>query len=193
MKLLFGLGNPGDKFVGTRHNVGFMALDSFAYARGVTFSDKPKFSAFVAELSVEGEKVLLVKPSTFYNESGSSYRKILDFYKVEPQDTLIVHDELALPFGTIRVRLGGSDAGNNGIKSINQHGGEASVRVRVGTGNDKRALIGDFDFVLGKFSKEESDGLTASVLPHVNDILVAFITDTHQPTSITAIQEPSVE
>jgi PTH1 family peptidyl-tRNA hydrolase len=185
MKLLFGLGNPGDKFTNTRHNVGFMVLDSFAAAHGVPFIDKSKFNASVAELSVDGEKVVLVKPSTFYNESGRSYRALLDFYKIEPDSTLIIHDELALPFGTIRVRHGGSDAGNNGIKSINQYGGEVSVRVRIGTGNERRAVMDDVDFVLARFSQDETATLETSILPQVSDVLQAFITGTHQPTSLT--------
>lgn len=175
MKLVFGLGNPGTKFEGTRHNVGFLMLDSFVKEQGGTFSDKPKFFADIAELSTSGEKVLLVKPQTFYNEVGRAYRAICDFYKVEPSDTLIVHDELALPFGTVRIREGGSDAGNNGIKSVNQYGGEGSMRLRVGVSNDARALIGDVDFVLGRLSQDETKLLHESVVPRIHGLIEDFI------------------
>ena len=161
MKLILGLGNPETRYDGTRHNVGFRMLDVFARANNTSFSNKPKFKADIAEFIVEGEKVLLVKPTTYYNESGQSYRALLDFYKIDPDDTLIVHDELALPFGTVRMRRGGSDAGNNGVKSINVHGGETSARIRIGVANQLRSATGDVDFVLGKFSKSEHDAITS--------------------------------
>src|SRR6476620_1335837 len=119
MKLVFGLGNPGKQYIGTRHNIGFETLDSLGIKQVSGFVLKDKFKAEIAELNIGGGKILLARPQTFYNEVGSSYRAICDFYKLEPEDTLVVHDELALPFGTVRVRQGGSDAGNNGIKSIN--------------------------------------------------------------------------
>lgn len=184
MKLVFGLGNPGKDYENTRHNVGFMALDALATETGGSFSDKSKFAAQVAEVTIEGEKVLLAKPQTFYNEAGRSYRSLLDFYKLDAADTLIIHDELALPFGTVRVRDGGSDAGNNGIKSINLHGGEASARIRIGTGNEQRAVMGDVDFVLSSFSKQEHQTLDESVMSQVTQLVTAFATGNHAPTSI---------
>lgn len=184
MKLVFGLGNPGKTYETTRHNVGFMALDVLAAASGVSFVDKPKFFAQVAEVTIEGEKVMLAKPQTFYNEAGRSYRALLDFYKLDPANTLVIHDELALPFGTIRVREGGSDAGNNGIKSVNLHGGEQSARIRVGTGNDQRALVGDVDFVLSNFTTEEKEQLRATVLPEVERFVTTFVRGSHEPTSL---------
>jgi PTH1 family peptidyl-tRNA hydrolase len=174
MKLVFGLGNPGTKFDGTRHNIGFFVLDSFVKEQGGSFSDKPKFFAQIAEGELGGEKVIFAKPETFYNESGRSYRALLDFYKVSPEDTLIVHDELALPFGTVRVREGGSDAGNNGIKSINAYGGEASKRVRVGVSNDSRSLIGDVDFVLGRLSQDETKALIYTIYPKIHGLIEDF-------------------
>lgn len=183
MKLIFGLGNPGSNYDGTRHNVGFMALDKLAAREGVEFAQKPKFKAFIAECSLAGEKVLLVKPSTFYNLAGESYRSLLDFYKLAPEDTLVVHDELALPFGTVRTRVGGSDAGNNGIKSVNLHGGTASNRMRVGVANEQRAIVGDTDFVLGRFSPEERTVLTDKVLPKILEAIDEFADGNHSITS----------
>ncbi|HRJ06514.1 MAG TPA: aminoacyl-tRNA hydrolase [Candidatus Saccharibacteria bacterium] len=189
MKIVFGLGNPGSKYVGTRHNTGFLALDAISKELGADFSDKPKFNAEVAEFSIHGEKVLLVKPQTFYNEAGRSYRSLIDFYKVDPADTLVIHDELALPFGTIRIRHGGSDAGNNGIKSINQHGGASSVRMRIGVENASRSQVGDVDFVLSKFTKDEAHVLERSVLAQVVRLTESFLADSHQPTSISVIDK----
>ncbi|HRF28721.1 MAG TPA: aminoacyl-tRNA hydrolase [Candidatus Saccharibacteria bacterium] len=155
MKIVFGLGNPEQQYDGTRHNVGFAVLDEYAAKNGVSFQAKEKFHADIAEFTISGEKVLLVKPATYYNLVGQSLRAIADFYKVEPEDILIVHDDLALPFGTVRTRIGGSDAGNNGIKSVNQHGMEQTNRVRIGIATEQRALLGDSDFVLAKFTAEE--------------------------------------
>lgn len=184
MKLVLGLGNPGKTYERTRHNAGFLALDALAGQSGIGFSDKPKFMAHVAEYVVDGEKVLLAKPQTFYNDAGRSYRSIIDFYKVAPEDTLVIHDELALPFATVRVRDGGSDAGNNGIKSVNAHGGERSGRIRIGTGNDQRARLGDVDFVLSAFTTDEMDLLSRSVMPEVTRLVDDFVRGNHAPTSL---------
>ena len=138
---------------------------------------------------IDGEKVLLAKPTTFYNVVGESYRSLIDFYKVTPEDTIILHDELALPFGTIRARVGGSDAGNNGIKSINQHGGENSMRLRIGVANEKRAVIGDTDFVLARFTADELRTLKSIVIPKCNEMVHSFIHGNHQSTSHTLIDK----
>jgi PTH1 family peptidyl-tRNA hydrolase len=187
MKVVFALGNPGPEYTGSRHNAGFMVLDAYAQRAGASFKPSQKFQAEVAEVSVNEDKLVLVKPTTFYNEAGRSYRSLLDFYKLDPADTLIVHDELALPFGTVRLRRGGSDAGNNGIKSINQHGGEASARIRVGIANDQRAVMGDTDFVLGKFSREETEHINRLLMPKLLECIDQFVQDNHLHTSFTLI------
>jgi PTH1 family peptidyl-tRNA hydrolase len=189
MKIVFGLGNPGENYAQTRHNTGFLTLDAFASQQGSEFKDKSKFFAHVAETKVDDETVLLVKPQTFYNDSGQSYRALIDFYKADPSDTLIIHDELALPFGTIRSRLGGSDAGNNGIKSINQHGGETSARLRVGVANEQRSVMGDVDFVLGRFSPDERAALETTLLPKLLECIHEFAHDNHVHTSFTLIDK----
>lgn len=176
MKLVFGLGNPGKQYAGTRHNVGFETLDSFGLKQVSGFVLKDKFKAEIAELNFNGEKVLLARPQTFYNEVGGSYRAICDFYKIAAVDTLVIHDELALPFGTVRVRQGGSDAGNNGIKSINQHGGQDSMRLRVGVANESRQLIGDVDFVLGKLSADEARRFQSDIQPTLHSLIEDFAT-----------------
>ena len=173
MKLVIGLGNPEAKYDGTRHNVGFAMLDMLADDLGISFQDKPKFKAHVAETTVDGEKVLLVKPTTYYNLSGEAMRLIADFYKIDRQDILIIHDELALPLATLRTRKGGSDAGNNGIKSINEHGGEQSARIRIGIWNELRDRMDDVSFVLGKFNAEEQKTLK-DLEPTVMALVRAF-------------------
>ena len=184
MKLIFAQGNPGSEYVHTRHNVGFLCLDAFAEGQGAAFSNKPKFFAETAETSVDGEKVILAKPTTFYNESGRSARALMDFYKLDPAtDILVLHDELALPFGTLRIREKGSDAGNNGIKSLNAHLGEDYHRVRIGIANEKRRLLTDVDFVLARFSQDEMLHLTKTIQPQVNRIIEDFILGQHDITS----------
>ena len=185
MKLIIGLGNPEKKYDGTRHNVGFFVLDVFAEQHQAIWRDQPKMKGWVAELNVNGEKVLLLKPSTYYNLVGESARALKDFYKIDNNDILIVHDELALPFGTLRSRQGGSDAGNNGIKSINQHLGLDTHRVRIGIWNEQRDMIDDADFVLGKFTQDERAHMP-KILDQAEHLLANFASDamTHHTTKI---------
>src|SRR5690606_32443479 len=117
----------------TRHNVGFIALDSYSKASASKWKHSDKFNAEISQLDTKEQKAILVKPNSYYNESGQVARKLVDFYKIDPKsDLLVIHDDLSLPLGTIRVRKKGSDAGNNGIKSINAHIGEDYARIRVG-------------------------------------------------------------
>lgn len=183
MKLIFAQGNPGSDYTQTRHNVGWQILDAFARQQGSDFAPRPKFFADIAEASVAGENILLVKPQTFYNETGRSARAIVDFYKLSPADILVLHDELALPFGTIRVREKGSDAGNNGIKSLNAHLGQDYTRLRIGVANDQLGRIGAFDFVLGKFSADERAALENSIIPKAAELIEHFCRDELQLTS----------
>jgi PTH1 family peptidyl-tRNA hydrolase len=160
MKLIFAQGNPGTHYDGTRHNSGFFMVDRYVREHGGSFTEKAKYAAHVSELSVNSEKVLVAKPTTFYNETGRSARAIVDFYKLDPStDVLVIHDELALPFGTVRTRSGGSDAGNNGIKSLNATLGQEYKRIRIGIYNELRDRMDDIDFVIGKFSPTESEAL----------------------------------
>jgi len=192
MKVIIGLGNPETRYNNTRHNTGFAAVDAIAKKASASFQTKDKFKAHVAETTLSGEKVLLVKPLTFYNESGQSYRAIVDFYKLEPEDVLIIHDELSLPFGTVRNRVGGSDAGNNGIKSINTHGGDSTVRIRVGVGSEHRTVMGDTDFVLGRYSKDEHAILNDQLMPKILTSIESFISGTFEHTSFSLVlDQPS--
>ncbi|MBQ4230344.1 MAG: aminoacyl-tRNA hydrolase [Salinivirgaceae bacterium] len=159
MKVIVGFGNPGSKYNFTRHNTGFLALDFYAKIHKLDWQNKPKFNAFVAK--DDEHNILLVKPQTFYNESGQSLRTVLDFYKLTPQDFLVICDDFNLEFGKLRFRERGSTGGNNGLKSTVQHfGTEDFPRLRIGTANDTlRSRIGDTDFVLGRFTDSEYEKL----------------------------------
>lgn len=182
MKLIFAQGNPGSEFRGTRHNVGFAMLDVYAAAKHAEFAEKPKFHAFVAELHEAGEKILLVKPTTYYNDTGMAARTLVDFYKLDTADILVLHDDMALPLGTIRTREQGSDAGNNGIKSLNAHLGQDYKRARVGIWSELADRMDATAFVLGKFTADEQKTL-ADQQPVINTIVDSFIVDTFTSTS----------
>jgi len=186
MKIIFAQGNPDDKYASTRHNVGFYFIDELAKKYQVEFTKKPKFHGDIAEITKDGEKILLVKPTTFYNETGQSARLLIDFYKLNPaEDFLVIHDDLALPFGTIRTRKKGSDAGNNGIKSLNAHLGVQYPRIRIGIYNDERDQIDDANFVLSKFKKSETETLQKTILPKVDELITTFISGNHVADSHT--------
>ena len=175
MKLIFAQGNPETKYNNTRHNVGFGVIDEFAKSLDLKWSDKSKFNALITEITINDEKVILAKPTTYYNETGQSARKLIDFYNLDPvTDLLVIHDDLALPFGTIRTRRQGSDAGNNGVKSLNSHIGPDYHRIRIGIANELRDKMGDVDFVLSRFSKEESETLT-TLTPDIFNFISGFI------------------
>lgn len=184
MKIIFAQGNPEDKYAHTRHNVGWQILDAYAEQQSASFKPEKKFHADIATIGQGDEKVLLVKPTTYYNETGRSARAIVDFYKLDPAtDILVVHDDLALPLGTLRVREKGSDAGNNGIKSLNTHLGESYHRLRIGVWSEPRNHVDDVTFVLGKFSAEEQGQLNEAITPKAAEIIDSFVADSHQITS----------
>lgn len=183
MKIILAQGNPGPVYEKTRHNVGFLALDFYADKNNHEFQNKSKFHADIAEFTTNGDKILLVKPTTFYNETGTCARALADFYKVDTSDILVIHDELSLPFGTLRTREKGSDAGNNGVKSLNAHLGENYARLRVGTANELSEQHSPYDFVLSKFNAEESKKLTSDIFPKINEIINEFIAGSHSITS----------
>ena len=153
MKLFVGLGNPGDKYARNRHNVGFMAVERIAAAHG--FSPwRRKFQGEVAEGTIAGERVLLLKPMTYMNESGRSVGEAARFLKIDLADIVVFHDELDLQPGKVRVKTGGGNAGHNGLKSITAHVGNDYVRVRIGIGHpgSKDAVV---PYVLNDFAKAD--------------------------------------
>lgn len=183
MKLVIGLGNIGPTYDGTRHNVGFMVLDSFARAHNLDWQTKDKFKAAIAEGLVGTEKVILLKPTTYYNLSGEAVLAAKQFYKIENSHILVVHDELALSFGTLRTRVGGSDAGNNGLKSIIAHVGPDVARIRVGIATDISAKQDAADFVIGRFSHQERTQF-ADIQKHALDLIGAFIAGDFNHTTV---------
>ena len=186
MKVVLGLGNPGERYANTRHNVGWRYVLAYAAREGIMFGEKAKFQAEIAELThASGEKVLLVKPLTFYNEAGQAARAILDFYKCEPTDFLVIHDELALPLGTIRTREQGSHAGNNGIRSLIDHIGPDFARVRIGIKTDLADRMDAADFVLGYFSADEYKVLDDHI-PKAMGIIDNFIESSFETTTHTS-------
>lgn len=175
MKLVFALGNPGPQYATTRHNVGFAIADAMTDKAGVSWKDSRKFKALIAELTTEQGKLIIAKPSTYYNLIGESYQALTSFYDIEPSEVLIVHDDLALDFGTIRTRLGGSGGGSKGIRSLNAHGGDKTYRLRVGVSNPLAERIDSADFVLSRFTAEE-----AKQLPEVIERALAIVDDFSQ-------------
>lgn len=148
--LVVGLGNPGTKYVGTRHNVGFDVVDELANRWKVTFSKK--FQGLFGERLDSGEKVRLLKPQTFMNLSGDCVREAATYYKISPEAILVVADDLDLPAGRLRIRKFGGSGGHNGLKSVIEGlGGESFPRVRIGIGRGSTAS----DHVLGKIPKSE--------------------------------------
>ncbi len=157
MRLFVGLGNPGSQYAGNRHNIGFMALDQIASDHG--FSPwKNKFQGKVAEGRLGREKVILLKPETFMNRSGQSVRAAMDFYKLDPLDITVFHDELDLAPGRLKCKTGGGHAGHNGLRSIHGHLGDAYARVRLGIGHPGRKELVS-GYVLHDFAKADQDWL----------------------------------
>ncbi len=157
MRLFVGLGNPGSKYAHNRHNIGFMALDRIANDHGFA-PWRGKFQGSVSEGRLGSEKVVLLKPETFMNLSGQSVGAAMRFYKLEPGDVTVFHDELDLAPGKVRVKVGGGHAGHNGLRSIHQHIGPEYERVRMGIGHPghKDRVSG---YVLSDFAKAEADWL----------------------------------
>lgn len=184
MKIILAQGNPGTQYTNTRHNVGFIALDTLATDLDGKWHSETKFRADIAEVHINHEKVLLVKPKSFYNETGTVGRALIDFYKLDPsKDVLVIHDELALPFGTVRVREKGSDAGNNGIKSLNSHIGSDYFRIRVGIWNELRDRIDDANFVLSSFTQNEQEQLKETIIPSITKLVEQFVHGTLEASS----------
>lgn len=153
MHVIAGLGNPGSRYAGNRHNIGFMAADAIARANGFSGWSK-KFKAEIAEGELAGEKVLLMKPQTFMNLSGEAVGEALRFYKLDPSQLTVIYDELDLAPGKARIKVGGGNGGHNGIKSLDAHIGKDYRRVRLGIGHPgvKEMVTGH---VLGDFAKAD--------------------------------------
>ena len=172
MKLVVGLGNPGNRYNFTRHNVGFLALDYYFKIKGLIWETKPKFGA----AWTRKDDVFFIKPQDFYNDSGRAVAEFVQYYKIALSDVLVICDNFDLEFGKVRARVSGAAGGNNGLKSVDSHLGSSEYpRIRIGTGNDAlRRQMGDVDFVLSRFTPEEKEQLPqvlSEVVTKIDDFL----------------------
>lgn len=173
MKLIVGLGNPGREYENTRHNVGFQLLDFLAKEKGIEIY-KNKFNGEYGEISIQGEKVLFLKPLSFMNLSGGVVSKFISFYKISLDDILIIQDDLDMSFGKIKIVYNSSSGGHNGIRDIERClGSKQYARLKIGITNDKS--MDTKDYVLGKFSKKEQDILNQDYIKLI-DIIEDFCT-----------------
>jgi PTH1 family peptidyl-tRNA hydrolase len=173
--LIIGLGNPGKGYTGTRHNIGFEILDEFAAKNDFPgWLAKKDLKAEITSANLGENRVILCKPTAFMNNSGQAAQAVQRFFRVYNQSTLAVYDELAIPFGSLRTRLGGSDAGHNGVKSLIQHLGDDFGRLRVGIGSETAKKAEAADFVLGKFDKSEQ-GLLPPIIREANAIITEYV------------------
>lgn len=158
MNLITGLGNVGAKYTFTRHNAGFMVADYLAMQQNESFKENSKLKSLITKIRINNEDTILIKPTTYMNLSGEAIRAVIDYYKIELENTLVVYDDLSLDLGTIRFRGSGSDGGHNGIKSVIQHlGTNKFSRLKIGIG--PQPGIPSEAFVLQNFGQEQLDDL----------------------------------
>lgn len=183
--LIVGLGNIGKEYDNTRHNIGFDALDNFAAKQDFdTWVNKKDLFCHQTSQSVGSIKAILCKPSTYMNESGRAVQAIQNFYKIDNRQTLVVYDDIDIPFGQIRTRVGGGSAGHNGIKSITQQIGEDYGRLRIGIGPKTPEQMETSDFVLGKFNKQQREEMS-SLFQESSAIISEYIHSSGQLISET--------
>eukprot|EP00188_Purpureofilum_apyrenoidigerum_P005181 Plantae.Rhodophyta-Purpureofilum_apyrenoidigerum.ctg6489.p1 GENE.Plantae.Rhodophyta-Purpureofilum_apyrenoidigerum.ctg6489~~Plantae.Rhodophyta-Purpureofilum_apyrenoidigerum.ctg6489.p1 ORF type:complete len:224 (-),score=29.07 Plantae.Rhodophyta-Purpureofilum_apyrenoidigerum.ctg6489:317-988(-) len=170
---LVGLGNPGDEFRNTRHNIGFEIADAYTVRHGGNASSAPKFFSEVSEVQVAGTTVMIVKPMTYMNLSGTAVRKVIDFYKMPTDAVLVVADDIYLELGRVRLRAKGSAGGHNGLRHIEKSlGTQIYPRLKVGVGSPDQVRLRDY--VLGKFKRSEED-LVEKVVWDCMDVLDAWV------------------
>lgn len=171
MKLIAGLGNPGSKYENTRHNAGFAVVSQLAEKHSIQGKSESKFNSIVGKGKISGEDVIIMQPLTYMNLSGQALSAVMNFYKIEKENIIIVYDDISLDMGVIRFRANGSDGGHNGIKSIIQHlgGDNKFARLKVGIGPQPSFLSSE-NFVLQKFTQEENDFLQ-KIIPVCEDSL----------------------
>ena len=169
MKLIVGLGNPGKEYAGTRHNCGFMVIDRLASKLNVDV-DQNKFKGLYAKVKYHGEDIILLKPQTYMNLSGESVNAVMNFFKIDKDDLLVIYDDLDMPVGKLRLRKTGSAGGHNGIKNIIAHlNSQDFKRIRVGI--DRHKYMNVADYVLSRFSKVESAAIEQGIENAANAVL----------------------
>jgi len=169
MKLIVGLGNPGRKYLKTRHNIGFILIDELAKKEKINFALKTKFKAEIVQTTINNESVILLKPNTFMNLSGEAVLAVMQFYNLNAEDVLVIYDDLDLVCGKIRIRQKGSSGGHKGLKSIiSCINNENFHRLKIGIGRDE--IIPVIDYVLGKFTKEQQQEINISIVTGIEAI-----------------------
>lgn len=170
ISLVAGLGNPGRDYEATRHNFGWVVLDAFAKKHGLAWKQVPQFEADVARWDTPGRTRWLVKPLTFMNASGSAVGAVARFYKIPPADIAAVYDDLTIDLGLVKVSVTGSAGGHNGVASLLEHLGDGFVRYRLGIGPKQPAQMDLSDFVLGKFTSDQTTLLNQKLDNHVQGL-----------------------
>lgn len=169
--VLAGLGNPGEEYAGTRHNLGWIVLDALAARAGLSWSRERNASAMVARWELPARPpVLLVKPLTFMNESGQALRRVCDYFRHPPTRLAAVYDDLTLPVGRLKVSVNGSAGGHNGVQSLIDHLGAGFVRYRIGIGPRTPAQIDLKDFVLGRFPPADRQLIDTSISQYISGL-----------------------
>lgn len=171
MKLITGLGNPGSKYENTRHNAGFVVVSKLAEKHSIQGKSESKFNSIIGKGKISGEDVIIMQPLTYMNLSGQALSAVMNFYKIEKENIIIVYDDISLDMGVVRFRANGTDGGHNGIKSIIQHlgGDNKFARLKVGIGPQPQFLSSE-NFVLQKFTQEETNFLQ-KIIPVCEDSL----------------------
>ena len=179
MKLIVGLGNPGRSYAGNRHNIGLMCLSHFAKIEGIRF-DKKQSQARIGTGEVAGDKIVLARPQTYMNLSGQSVSRLIRRFNISLDDLVVIHDDLDLPPGKIRIRKGGGSAGHKGIDSIiNELASQEFIRIRVGIDRPDIAELSETDIithVLGDFSADEKQAI-AQTVPRVSEAILCLLTE----------------
>src|SRR5690554_955792 len=188
MKLIVGLGNPGKQYVQTRHNIGFIAIDKLLSYLNTELKVDSKLQAAYTKTKIEGEDVIIAKPLTYMNLSGDAVTKLMNFYKIDVEDILVILDDTALPLGKIRIRQTGSHGGQNGLKDIiNKLGTKDFKRLRIGIG--EHAHMDKVDYVLGKLTTKEIETIYP-VMDHVLDAVTEWITTNNFNQVMTKYNTP---
>ncbi|MBI3755334.1 MAG: aminoacyl-tRNA hydrolase [Deltaproteobacteria bacterium] len=177
MLLIIGLGNPGTKYKNTRHNIGFMAIDSLAEANSIKLNKKD-FESLWGKGSINDKEVVLLKPQTYMNLSGEAVQAISGYFHIEPKDVLVVYDDIDLEFGIVRIRPNGGSGGHRGMQSIIEHlGTNEFPRIRLGIGRPEKQVQGDVaDYVLSSFDSDEKD-ILKEILNTAKDAVDAIVKD----------------
>ncbi len=175
LRIIAGLGNPGDKYERTLHNAGFWFVDALARKYGGSFRYEKKFDADYCRINLHGDDVWLMKPQSYMNESGGPVRGMLDYYRLRPSELLVAHDEIDLPPGTVRLKKGGGHGGHNGLRSLIRHCGADFIRLRLGVGHP-----GHKDEVTGYVLKRASSEAQAAIERNVDeavDVMPTLVDD----------------